>query len=131
MSLPLAVDSEELILAWLRDHASVAAIVEDRAFPAIPPDPTYPLLVVRRVAGRRIVRDRLDAPRIQIDAYAATKADAWELAATVQAALPELVGVHMQGVVTGVDEMIGPTWMPDPVTNQPRYTQDYMVYTHP
>lgn len=131
MPVRLLVDAELVVVNWLRGHGDVAAFVATRVYTELPPAPTYPLLRITRVGGIPVLRQHLDVARVQIDAWAATKKAARDLAATTQAAMHELPGARPLGVVTAVEDDLGLTWSPDDATDQPRYVAGYAVYIHP
>lgn len=125
-------DAEVVVTDTLRADAAVAAIVDDRVYTAIPPNPAYPLLLARRFGGRLRTRNHIDSVRIQLDAHAETKADARLLVATAQKALHDAEGtVHDLAVIGAVDTVSGPTWLPDQPTDLPRYTVDLQVDLRP
>lgn len=127
----LLVDVEQLVRNALAADTDIAALVDERIGTRIATDPTYPFIVIRRVASRQVARRWLDGVRIQFDCYADTQKEAWTIAATIQAVITRLVGVYPEGIVTGSDEEIGPTYQPDPKTSKPRYIQDHRIYAHP
>lgn len=107
-----------------------------RAYSSIPNSPTYPLAVVQRVGGVPITRHRLDAAEIQIDVWAETKSAARLLAAQARKAIHEAEATTVavssgDAFVTGVDDVMGAQWLPDP-SNIPlnRYTFTVRVYLH-
>ena len=48
-----------------------------------------------------------------------------------EGALVAMHGTQGAGVVAGVIETLGPTWLPDPDTFRPRYTASFEVRVHP
>lgn len=131
MPLRLLVDAELLTVNWLRGHADVTALVATRVYTEVPAQPVYPLLRVIRIGGVPMIAQHLDIARVQIDAWAATKKAARDLAATAQAAMHELPGARPLGVVTAVEDDLGFTWSPDDATDQPRYVFGVSIYIHP
>lgn len=130
--LQLLPDAEMLIVDYLRTVDDIADEIGERVYTTIPPGParTWPLVRVMRVGGAPVVPRWLDAARIQIDVFADDKQTANDIARIVQAALHDLPGVHVEGVVTGVEDGVF-HWNPDPDTGQPSYTLDVLVYLHP
>lgn len=131
MALRLLVDAELLAVRYLRAVPEVAAVVSARVYTEIPPEPTYPLVRLTRIGGIPAIRRHLDVARLQVDVWANSKFAARGLAATVQAALHDMVGAHTEGVVTRVEDDLGLTWAPDPETDVARYTAGYAVFLHP
>lgn len=132
MAAVLLPDAELLVVEALRDDPDVAAIIGSRVYTALPPNPTFPLARIIRVSGARPWPPRhVDAARIQIDAWADTKRDAWLLIDTLLAAAAALPGTHDEGVVTAVEHAVGPAWTPDAETGTARYVADVVVYSHP
>lgn len=127
-SLP---DIELLATTALRADGDVAGLVDTRVYTQIPPNPVWPLIRILRVSGSRPWPRHIDIARVQIDAWAATKRDAWIIVDAALGALHALPGIHDEGVVVAVEDAAGPAWVPDPDTDQPRYTADVLVYSHP
>ncbi len=124
-------DVEQLCVDWLKSHPSVTAEVGQRVWTAFPKQPLFPAIRLFRVGGSPAIEQHLDVARIQVESFASTKYEARLVAATAQAALHVMVGVHDEGVVTCVEDAIGPVWAPDPPTSRPRYHFDVFVYIHP
>ena len=132
MPLRLLVDAELLTVNYLRSVADVTALVATRVYTALPPTPAFPLLRIIRIGGTPVVRQHLDIARIQVDSWATSKASAWRVATTAQAALHAMPDVtHPLGVVTAVEDDMGLTWSPDPETDQSRYVFGVALYLHP
>lgn len=131
MPLRLLVDAELLAVTGLRATADVATLVATRVYTEIPPTPTYPLVRVVRIGGVPTIAQHLDPARLQIDAWGTTKYQARTVAATTQAALHAMVGVHNEGVVTAVEDDLGLSWSPDPETDVARYVFGVVMYIHP
>jgi hypothetical protein len=80
-----------------------------------------PVVAVSRGGGGEGIRYVRDDPRMDIDVLAATKAEAHDLAQLVRAHLTAARGTTQPGARiydVGFTSMI---WLPDPVTNIPRY----------
>lgn len=136
MSVTLLPDAEDIVVAFLLGQAEISDLISTRVYSAIPKDPGFPLLLVRRVAGApRFSRPlRVDQPIIQLDAYGGTKKQARNLAATACAVIAARVsGVHDEsGVVAGV--VFGQfSWLPDPGYSpaKPRYVTDFTLTVRP
>lgn len=133
--MPLAVlaDAELVAITYLRSVAEVSAIVGTRVFWEIPNAPTWPLLRVTRIGGTASVPRRLDAARLQLEAWASTKGAATTLARTAQAAMWEARGTHAGAVISGVDDSLGLQWIPDDSSSppRPRVLWSQILYLHP
>jgi hypothetical protein len=137
MTLHLAADIERIAVDFLVDQTDVAAIIDERAYTELPETPRWPLIRLTRAGGARTYPAWIDHPRLQVEAFADTKAEAHDLAATASAALlQQFPGVHDNAVVTSVDEDGGLIWLPDPsggpgVPGRPRYLFTVSVTVHP
>lgn len=132
MPVRMLPDAERLVADYLRGHADVAALVTTRVSTELPPQPVYPLVTLSRIGGVPAIPNYLDNPRIEIYCWATGRQAARTLAATVQAAMFQIVGVRPLGTVTGaVEDGLGPRWDPDTRTNVPRYTLLFELYIHP
>lgn len=90
------------------------------------PRPTT-FVTVRRTGGpkRNLVTDQ---PQITVESWAASDEDACDLAQEVRAWLNALPGEVLDGVaVYRVEELSGPADLPDPVSDQPRFSQSFSV----
>ena len=96
-----------------------------RVYSSIPGDPTYPLIVLRRLGGEPAVRTSLDAGRLEIQVWGESKSQAHDIAATARVKLLELEGeiisVPVGAFVTAVNDDQGLTWDPDNLTGYDRY----------
>jgi hypothetical protein len=88
MSRPLLLpDPEQVVSGWLRAQPELVELIGDRVYTAFPRQGgKFPLVLVRRYGGtpplpRPLV---LDLALIQADVYGGTKAQAWEVAATMR-----------------------------------------------
>lgn len=128
----LLPDVEALTVNRLRASADVTALVGQRVGTTLY-DGLTPALKVTLVSGDERVRDHLDAPRVQVDAYGGTKADANDLARTARAALVAVSGAFAEGVVTAVRTLVTPWWNPDSGFEppRPRYSFDVELTVHP
>lgn len=77
--------------------------------------------------------DHLDRALVDLHAYGADDQNAYAVAAQAVRALAELEGKTVAGgVITAVDRMLGPTWLPDPdAGDAPRYLVQVAVTAHP
>lgn len=79
-------------------------------------------VLIRRTGGPR-VNIVTDAAQLTIEAWAASDADAHDLAQACRAILIGLEGTVTGGVTLyGVNEFSGPAYLPDPESDQARYT---------
>lgn len=97
--------------------------------PATRPDA---FAVVSRVGGPRHSRFR-DQPQIVIDSWGTSGGnEPIDVAQRCRAILHAAVGQSWGGSVIGkVTELGGPGWLPDPESNQPRYSQQFTVTLRP
>jgi hypothetical protein len=135
MTVALVPDAEALVSQFLRSRDEITTLVAQRVFTAIPNDPTFPLLLVRRVAGAPVTSRplHLDAPVIQLDAFGGSKKQAHDLLETARAVMAVgLEGKRAGGTVSGV--RFGPmSWLPDAdyTPARARYTADVEIFLHP
>lgn len=127
------VDVERLLVAALRADAELAAIVDTRVSTELPGSfVADQRLKLSRVGGSDLDgAGYLDRALVQLDAYGATKGEAFEVAATALAALFRARGAHAGAVLTRVERVSGPAWSPDPETDIPRYLATVAVTVHP
>lgn len=131
MTISAMPDVELLVATALRADGDVADLVGSRVYTEVPPNPTYPLVRVLRVSGERLTPRHVDIARIQVDVWANTKREGWVVLDVALASADQLPGVHDEGIVTAALPAAGPTWAPDPDTDQPRWTADVLIYSHP
>lgn len=97
----------------------------------IPADATGTVVRVTRLGGIAPVRGRLDLARIQVEVWNADQATARDVAAECLKALHELEGTSTEtAFVTAVEQDLGMSFIPDPMTNQSRYIFGVAVYLH-
>jgi hypothetical protein len=109
-------DSVALVIDFLKDEVG-GTVLNKVSDPRLPQ-----FVVVRRVGGvrRNIV---CDAATLTVDCWAEQSEDAHDLAQYCRAVLHTLPGQQLDGVtVYKVDEVGGPADLPDPVSDQPRYS---------
>lgn len=123
-------DVEVLLVAYLAAADPSARVLTD-----LPDDleSVLPVWQVRRVSGAD--RDyKLDRPIVDIDTWAADRTTAAQRAhqahALLRGDLPHLHAVQPSGVVTSVETIAGPRWLPDPNTNLRRYSASYEICVH-
>lgn len=126
-------DAERVLSAWLREQPEVAALLGERVYTAYPARAgDAPLVLVRRFGGEPPFPTPLvlDLANVQADAYGGTKAQAWEVAATVRA----VCAARGRGDTTGPTILVRTVrYLPDESFNppRPRYVCDLDVYVRP
>lgn len=116
-------DATAVVTAWLDSH--LIEPVHSR----VPANrPTAFVTVVRTGGPRRNII--ADNPQVTVESWAATVEEAHDLAQTVRAYVNALIGETVNGVfVSRVDELSGPADLPDPLSEQPRYSQSFSFVT--
>lgn len=116
-------DSAALVISYL--NANLTPPVGSR----IPNPRPAAFVTVQRTGGpkRNLVTD---SPQLTVESWAATDAAAHDLAQQARALLNDL-GDSVKSIsgvaVYRVDEVSGPADLPDPLSNQSRYTQSFSV----
>lgn len=126
-------DAEAVVI-----QALLAAAITN-AGTSVPSDGGYPFITVRRIGGVPAVRQALDAADIQVDVWADVdmKSEAHDLAQDARVAIHESdnqiieYDTNTYAWVAGVDDMLGLSWLPDPVSKRDRYTFGVRVYLKP
>lgn len=123
------IDIEALLVTWLED------VIEDvTASTETPADleEQLPWLLVRRIGGP-YDGVRLDQPTVDVAAFAASTTAASALAAQVQVLLHKQLARHQVGaaVVSAVNTLTGPHWVPYDNPAMRRYEATYQFYVHP
>lgn len=115
------------------DAVSVAKAVLDAVtgMPAVRskvPNPRPASFVtVRRIGGPKL-NLVADEPLLIVESWADTESDAAELAQKVRAAINASRGTYVDGVsIYKVEEASGPGVLPDPLSQQARYTQTFTM----
>lgn len=129
-SHPVFPDVEALAIG----HLTALVVAGGRVYGEYPDEPTFPFIELRQVGALAPQPRRLNRAVLQIDARAATKAEARDVAATAKARLLDMNGTvsyaGQSGVVSSVREVSGLAYLPDETTAQPRYTFQVAVYVH-
>jgi hypothetical protein len=112
-----------LVREWLAANLSGIAIGTQV------PAENIPSIRVQRVGGPRT--QVLDVARVLIECRHSTEGYAYAVVADVRDLMRRIPGSHDEGVVSGVEEIGGPAYLPDPVTAQPRYTLTCLVHVKP
>ena len=119
------------IEAMVRSALADANVAGGRVYSSVPARPTYPLVTVKRLGGLPAVERRLDRARIQIDAWGNNNAEAFDIAEAARLAAHEAEATafgEFHGFITGVEDELGMTFLPDPETNKDRYVFAVAVY---
>lgn len=127
-------DVEAAVVEFLLGQEPITDLVgEHGVATSLPAGAQLPRLRITLGAGRIAVRRWLYAPRITVEAWAATKGEAFELISTALDVLEsDLPAAQVsQGIVTACELDTGISWSPDPVSETPRYLGGVTVYIHP
>jgi hypothetical protein len=122
-------DIEILLVAYLHTKTSLRVVTD---LPANL-DEILPVIRVTRISGAD--RDyRLDRPIVDVDVFAADRAGASALSGQVRDLLRNQLqygdAVQPTGVVTSVETIAGPRWLPDPNTSLRRFNATYELCVH-
>ena len=132
-------DVEAALVRYFREDPHVAALTSGNVAGELPDNfdtaNELPFLRLFRVGGNFVDGNtgRLERARVQLDCWARTKAEAFDLAnVTVRCAFDLAAGIDVAGLVfTDVRVELGPTWSPDPETDLPRYLLTLAFFAHP
>jgi hypothetical protein len=130
------VDSEALVVAHLNTDNELTALVGDNIGTVLPPDLPLPDCQLFKLAGTIASSApetvHFEHVRINFAAWAATKPEAYDVAATIIRAFLTLPDVpHALGTVTAADLELAPYWSPDPEDETPRYLFTLSAHVHP
>lgn len=135
MAYPVAplVDDELALIQYLRGVTEVAALIPgERITTELGANPTYPVVLVNRMAGTSIAPG-VDEPAVQVEAIGGTKGECKRLTQALRAAVLAIANdVVPAGVLASATEEMGPAWLPDtvPVPPLPRYVFRVGLLTH-
>jgi hypothetical protein len=112
------------LIVWLRPRVTDATVGG-----RVPRDRPTRFVLVRRIGGPWR-RPMIDTPSIGVEAWAATQAQAHDLAQQVRSLVWSLQGGILNGVaIYRVEEFAGPAWLPDPTSGgDPRYVLTMSVW---
>jgi uncharacterized protein DUF3168 len=137
-ALQVSVDVEELLVqSLLRLDPEIAEIFGTpvRVYSRVPPEPDYPLAVVRRFGGALAFSHHLwlDRARIQCDVWGETKKATWRAADKVRSAIVAGQGVtyYPHGRISAVEETIAPHESPDPDSTRVHFVGEVLVTVRP
>lgn len=124
-------DIEVLVIAYLKAKTGRRVVTDLPAADAL--TQALPLYRVTRTSGEDSDY-KLDHPIIDVDAFAATRAEASQLSRAaldlLRNHLPFEDAVQPTGVVTSVGTVVGPRWLPDSNTNLRRFQASYEITVH-
>lgn len=128
MTYATYVDAEDVAKSWLLG-TSVAALVAGKVFMAMPTGSPVPSVVLSRVGGSppRGSDVPVDFARISFSIWASTRPQAKDI---TKALVGEIESIAYTGAVDTpagrIDgaEVINWLWLPDPVSDTPRYIVD-------
>jgi hypothetical protein len=127
---------EVALASYLEAHALVSPLVGSRVYPEVLPQrPTYPAIVYQRVTTARVRSfdgpSGLARPRIQLDCYGSTYAQAKAVAAAVRLALDHKTFdaglVHVQGAFLEDERDVRESEGRD-VDDERRVSMDFFVW---
>jgi len=138
MTLVILPDIEAMVIMWLAEHPELELVLRDsedtnRVYANAREAPAYPFVTVTRIGGRPRPRTHwLDQGHLQILSWAEEDRDeAFDICAMALAAAHELVGTTEFGVVTAVEDVLGPRPLYDPETSKPRFIAEILVTASP
>jgi len=115
----LFADSVDVACTWLDELLDVDVVRK------IPTERPNSFVRVRRTGGPRL-NQVADGAQLTVESYAPTATAAGLLAERARQALHAASSSVVAGsTVYGVTEVSGPGELPDPLTDQPRYTQTF------
>jgi len=129
-------DAELAVIQYLRSRSEITSLVpSERITSAIPPNPTFPLVLVQRVGGTSLSWNAIDDAAIQIDVYGAVdkRYDCQKITRTIAGCVLAIANDTVtEGVLSSASEEVGPQWVPDNsvVPPLPRYVSRYRVLLH-
>jgi hypothetical protein len=136
MAFPISVlpDAELAVIQYLRSRSEVTNLVPgERITTTLAPNPTYPVVLVKRIGGNATAWQRIDEPALQIEVVGGTRYQCQALARTVRACILAIRNdqVSEATLVSGFEE-VGIQWIPDSVVVPPlpRFVARYQVLLH-
>lgn len=132
------LDIEAFLVARLKaDTGALDTLVGQKIATDLPP--SFPAhgearLQLFRIGGPPDPGDgpgHLDRPSVQLNAYGASREQAFDVAKAALAAVLALEGTTADGVVvTRAFRNLGPTWSPDPPTGAARFLLGVVLHVH-
>lgn len=127
-------DVEAVVVSvLLADETLTGLIGANRVSTELPQSASLPRVRVTLNGGSVAVQRWLYAPRLTIEGWASTKAEAFEVCTTAL----QVLETHMttaqveEGIVTSCELDTGLLWAPDPDSLTPRYLGSITVHIHP
>lgn len=136
MAWPVNVlpDAELAVIQYLRSRTEVTALVpSDRITTTLPPQPTYPVVLVQRIGGLATAWQQIDEPALQVEVVGGSRYQCQQLARTVRACLLAIRNDTVaEGTLVSGTEEVAIQWMPDMVVVPPlpRFVARYRVFIH-
>lgn len=134
MTSPRIPDIEAIVVKTLNESEQLTELAGPSfASTELPAGASLPRIRVTLSGGGPVVRGWLHAPRVTIEAWAESKAEAFDLAVEAAFVLENtLDGAHLpEGTVTSFVQETGLSWSPDPATKTPRYLLGFVAHVHP
>jgi len=130
MRLP---DVEAMLVEHLNSAPGVTELAgAGKVSTEMPADPQLPRIRVTLTGGSPQIPGWLHAPRVNLEAFAETKAEAFDLIAAAVEAAEALTDTIAGGMVINLCEQeTGLSWSPDPFTDTPRYLVGLVLFVHP
>lgn len=130
MSIP---DVEALLVGHLNEQQTIISIAGvDRVSTEIPAGAEMPRIRLTLTGGSPEIPGWLHSPRVNIEAYADTKTEAFDLIVAAIEAAEQLSNTVRDGIViSSCEQETGLSWSPDPFTETPRYLAAIVLYVHP
>lgn len=123
-------DVEAAVLRWIRNRTEADGITFGTETPA-DLDKRLPFVTVERIPGG--VRTKVtDDARVDIESRGRTREEAHDAIQIVLALLEIMYQYGHEGmIIYRADIETGPGWLPDPVTNQPRWIATVSIRNRP
>lgn len=136
MALPITVlpDAELAVIQYLRSRTEVTSLVPAaRITTTLPTEPTYPVILVKRIGGLAKAWQQIDEPALQVEVVGGSRYQCQQIARTVRACLLAIFNDTVtEAVLASASEEVGIQWIPDTVVVPPlpRYVARYQVLLH-
>jgi hypothetical protein len=115
-------DVVAILIVWLRPQLAAPANIGAKL-----PEPRGTFVLIRRVGGTWIW-PHVDDVTLTVEVWAPTHALAHDLIQDVRARIHSLQGGIAAGVpFYRIEEFAAPAWLPDPESEEPRYTMTLSV----
>lgn len=136
MPTPVLPDVEAIAIAYLKAHAGLTTALAGATVAGDVPGNvgTVGALTVTRIGGSPAIDFWLDRAVIDVNAWGTSKTHASLVIRTAIAALHDMAQTtSVRGVVTGVETVLGPQYLPDDsrTPTLARYVASVSVWAHP